>query len=425
MSVAADETGADDASNPHVASSDASIPDAPIPDAPIPDAPIPDAPTPDAPIADAAIADAAIADAAIADAPASDPAGEAAADRATRLAHRRGRWRRRAVLTSVALVVIVAGAAGTYAAIANSQQASGAARTGDSSLLPVPSSTRATTTTKPAPTTTSSSIPGLVQPKDQALPAPGNGIREGDRGPDVLAYEARLKALHFDPGVVDGYFDQDMQYAVTTVQKYFGLPRTGVIDTGVDFALTHFRYTPAEPKSEPDRVEIDLDKQVLTLYHDWQPQLLTTTSTGSGEHFCGGVDGCQYAITQVGHFHFYELYRGWQKGRLGTMWNPYYFNGSDAVHGLASVPTYPASHGCARIPMHIADYFYTLVHQGESVFVVGTPMHTGNGYIGPAPTTAPTTTAPTTTTPTTAPKKKTTPTTTKKPKTTTTVTPTT
>ena len=27
------------------------------------------------------------------------------------------------------------------------------------------------------------------------------------------------KALHFDPGPVDGYFDQDMQYAVTTVQK--------------------------------------------------------------------------------------------------------------------------------------------------------------------------------------------------------------
>ena len=62
---------------------------------------------------------------------------------------------------------------------------------------------------------------------------------------------------------------------------------------------------------------------------------MTTTSTGSGEHFCGGVDGCQYAITPTGHFHFYELDRGWQKGKLGTMWNPYYFNGSIAVHGLA------------------------------------------------------------------------------------------
>jgi peptidoglycan hydrolase-like protein with peptidoglycan-binding domain len=343
--------------------------------------------------------------------------GEAAyeADRATRLALRRGRWRRRAVGTLVALIVIAGGAAGTYAAVSNSQ-ASGAARA-VVSTLPAPSTTRSTTSTTRAPTTTTSTIPKVVEPKDEVLPDPGNGIRWGNSGASVLRYEARLKALHFDPGKIDGYFDQDMQYAVSTLQKYVGLPRTGVINNAVDFALTHFRYTPAEPKSEPDRVEIDLDKQVLTLYTNWQPQLLTTTSTGSGEHFCGGVDGCQYAITPVGHFHFYELHRGWQKGKLGTMWNPYYFNGSDAVHGLASVPNYPASHGCARIPMHIADYFYTLVHQGESVFVFGTPKKAGNGYIGPAPTTVPTTASTTTTTV----KPKTT-TTVKKPKTTTTVT---
>ena len=99
-------------------------------------------------------------------------------------------------------------------------------------------------------------------------------------------------------------------------------------------------------------------------------------------------------MTPAGHYHFYSLYRGWDKGKLGRMWNPYYFNGGIAVHGLASVPAYPASHGCARIPMHIADYFYTLVHNGESVFVVGTPQPRGNGYVGPvkpAPTTVPTT----------------------------------
>ncbi len=329
-------------------------------------------------------------------------------------------------------VVIVAGSAGTYAAVANSQHASGSsARADQTTLPPAPSTTRSTTTTTVAPATTTT-IPAVKQPKDKVLPAPGSGLRQGDRGASVFIYEARLKELHFDPGTIDGYFDQDMQYAVSTVQKYYGLPRTGVIDEGVDFALTHFEYKPAEPKSEPDRVEIDLDKQVLTLYKDWQPQLLTTTSTGSGEHFCGGVDGCQYAITPTGHFHFYQLIHGWQKGKLGTMWNPYYFNGSDAVHGLQSVPNYPASHGCSRIPMHIADYFHTLVHNGMSVFVVGTAKRSGNGYVGPAPkprpapptTTAPTTVAPPTT-PTTA--KKPTPTThapptTKPPKNTTTTT---
>jgi peptidoglycan hydrolase-like protein with peptidoglycan-binding domain len=206
-----------------------------------------------------------------------------------------------------------------------------------------------------------------------------------------------MKALHFDPGTVDGYFDQNTQYAVITVQKYFQQPRTGIIDAGVQLALSHFQYAPAEPSSEPDRVEIDLDKQVLTTYQNWQPILLTTTSTGSGEHFCGGVDGCQYAITPTGHYHFYSLYRGWDNGKLGRMWNPYYFNGGIAVHGLESVPTYPASHGCARIPMHIADYFYTLVHHGESVFVVGTPKQRGSGYVGPirtAPARPATTTVP-------------------------------
>jgi peptidoglycan hydrolase-like protein with peptidoglycan-binding domain len=259
------------------------------------------------------------------------------------------------VIASASALVIVAGAAGTYAAVANSQEASGAAP-GPVSTLPLASSTtRATTTTTTVPRTTTTTIPPVKQPKDQVMPSPGNGIRQWSRGPNVFIYEARMKELHFDPGKVDDVFDQDTRYAVTTVQKYFGLPRTGVIDVGVQLVLTHFAYTPAEPKSEPDRVEIDLDKQVLTLYQGWQPRLLTTTSTGNGAHFCGGVDGCQYAITPTGHFHFYHLVRGWQKGKLGTMWNPYYFTGSIAVHGLQSVPAYPASHGCARIPMHIAD----------------------------------------------------------------------
>ena len=316
-------------------------------------------------------------------------------------------------MTSVAVVVIVAGAAGTYAAVANSQQTSGtAAGPSGSSVPPAPSTTRRTTSTTVAPTTTT--IPPVTQPKDQVMPSPGNGLRQGNRGPSVFIYEARMKELHFDPGTVNDVFDQNTRYAVTTVQKYFGLPRTGVIDAGVQLVLTHFVYSPAEPKSEPDRVEIDLDRQVLTLYQGWQPRLLTTTSTGSGEHFCGGVDGCQYAITPTGHFHFYQLIHGWQKGKLGTMWNPYYFNGSDAVHGLQSVPAYPASHGCARIPMRIADYFYSLVHKGESVFVVGTAKRAGNGYIGPAPTRPSTTTTTTKPTPTTV-GRTTTPTTAKKP----------
>ena len=262
---------------------------------------------------------------------------------------------------------------------------------------PTSEKTVAPTTVKP--TTTTTTIPPIKQPNDVHMPDP-NGLHWGSRSGYVQIYEARMKELHFDPGPVDGYFDQDTQYAVVAVQKYFNLNRTGVIDTETQWVLSKFRYAPAMPQAEGDRVEIDLNRQVLTVYKNWQPTLITTTSTGSGAHFCGGEDGCQYAITPAGHYHFYQLDRGWKKGKLGRMWNPYFFNGGIAVHGLESVPAYPASHGCARIPMHVADYFYTLVNHGESVYVVGTPKQPGSAYVGPVKTVPTTTVAPTTIPPT-------------------------
>jgi hypothetical protein len=51
------------------------------------------------------------------------------------------------------------------------------------------------------------------------------------------------------------------------------------------------------------------------------------------------------------------------------MWNPVYFNYGIAVHGAKNVPTEPASHGCIRIPMFIADYFPSLVKNKDLVFV--------------------------------------------------------
>lgn len=311
--------------------------------------------------------------------------------RAERWAAHRGRTRRVALIT--AAVVVAAGvAAGAVAVIYDGSNGTAAPDDGKlAAAHPTTTSTTVATTTTMATTTTT--IPAIRQPAAAALPPlTGNGIGWGSSGPTTLAYEQRLKALHFDPGPVDGTYSEDTNYAVVAVEKLYGQPRDGVIGPNVKFILEHFTFKAAKPKAEADRVEIDLDTQVLTVFKHWQPILITTTSTGSGAHFCGGEDGCQYAITPAGKYHFYYLHEGWDKGKLGQMWNPYYFNGGIAVHGLASVPTYPASHGCARIPMDIANYFPMLVTKGEAVYVVGTPMQRGSGYVGPAPTTTTTTT---------------------------------
>jgi lipoprotein-anchoring transpeptidase ErfK/SrfK len=39
------------------------------------------------------------------------------------------------------------------------------------------------------------------------------------------------------------------------------------------------------------------------------------------------------------------------------------------VHGYPDVPPYPASHGCSRIPMWIAQTVYRLMPEGSAVYV--------------------------------------------------------
>jgi len=311
--------------------------------------------------------------------------------RAQRWADRRGRARRIAIVAGV--VAVLAGATVGALFVASGRSDGSANGPGKLAAAHTPSTPASTATSTSGASTTSTTRPHIHQPAPTLLPpAPGDGLSWGSSGPVVTAVQKRLKQLHFDPGTIDGQYGQDTSYAVVTVDKLLGLPRDGRITPAVELGLDHFKYTSAMPKAEGDRVEINLDSQVLTVFHNYQPILITTTSTGSGEHFCGGTDGCQYAITPAGHFHFSYLHPGWDAGKLGKMWNPYYFNGGIAVHGLQSVPAYPASHGCARIPMSIANYFPSLVTKGESVYVVGTPMKAGNGYIGPAPTTTTTTT---------------------------------
>jgi hypothetical protein len=121
-------------------------------------------------------------------------------------------------------------------------------------------------------------------------------------------------------------------------------------------------------------VEIDKARQLLFAYVNGELRLITHISTGSGKEYC--AEGkCGYkAITPEGAFRFMWRYSGWRESRLGKLYNPVYFTGSGiAVHGSTSVPTYPASHGCVRIPMHIAEYFPSLFARGDAVYVLAGP----------------------------------------------------
>ena len=264
--------------------------------------------------------------------------------------------------------------------------------------LPEPSVTTATTgstttTTTAADTTTTTAHTTTTGPR------PDDGVLErGDRGPDVEALQRRLAELHFDAGVPDGSFGLATMYAVEGFQSLAGMRADGKVGPEVAAALAHPpAVAPLVPGGEPTRVEVDKARQLLFVWMNNELRLISHVSTGSGKKYCVDGDCNNKAITPEGAFRFMWRYSGWRESRLGKLYNPVYFTGSGvAVHGSPSVPTYPASHGCVRIPMHISEYFPSLVKRGDAVYVLSGPgAHVGappprSTPTGPPPTDPPT-----------------------------------
>ncbi len=236
-----------------------------------------------------------------------------------------------------------------------------------------------TAPTEPSTTTTTSPPP---PPPWSIGPVPAKGLGPGDRGPQVRAIEERLTAFKYDVTVLDDVFDQNTGYAVMAFQKVIGLPRTGRVTQDVLDALAATATPPGPlvPGGGPTRIEIDLPRQVLFLYHDDALVRILPVSTGSGKRFC--ADGrCRTAVTPPGSYRVGYRVDGWDESSpLGRLFNPlYYMVGAGiAIHGYAEVPPQPASKGCVRIPMSAAA---TLPGQVPD----DTPVYVLDGKTPPAP----------------------------------------
>ncbi|WP_242901938.1 L,D-transpeptidase family protein [Actinomadura terrae] len=222
------------------------------------------------------------------------------------------------------------------------------------------------------PKTRSTPRPSPTRPP---LRAGDRKLRPGAEGADVRELQRRLTSLHYDPGKADGEYGTSTQLAVWAFQAVNRLKPTGTLGPAFWRALDD----PKEPRPmarrhEADRVDVDLRRQYLVLYKDGRPRLITHVSSGSGEYYCAKDRGatvarCRYAITGTGDFRTGRRAKGWEISPLGRLYNPVYFNGGIAFHGALDVPRYPASHGCVRMPMHVAEYFPSLVGTGVAVHV--------------------------------------------------------
>jgi peptidoglycan hydrolase-like protein with peptidoglycan-binding domain len=196
----------------------------------------------------------------------------------------------------------------------------------------------------------------------------------GYSGQEVADIQYRLKHLAYDPGAIDGVFGEPLQMALYAFQKVNGLPVTGTVGPEVRTALANPIVPTPAPGGEPDRVEISLPLQLLTVVRDGKVALITHMSSGShAQYGCRGRGrrrSCKVAVTPAGAFRIGRTQLGWRSGPLGRMYSPQYFTSrGHAIHGSTSVPLQPASHGCVRIPMHTAEWFPTLVFRGMPVYI--------------------------------------------------------
>jgi len=247
-----------------------------------------------------------------------------------------------------------------------------------------------------APLTVPDSVPDVVATVDTTTPVTKSQLdrtlSKGVAGGDVQDVQQRLTDLGFAPGPTDGIYGDETIKAVWAYEKLVmgvesNRPTGQVTPEMWDAMQEPFVIQPRRPDSTPNHTEVYLPEQVLAVFQDDVPVLITHMSSGTNEEWCeevtispgeyGNRDGdeplvrgeCGRSNTPGGVFEFYRQVEGIRDSALGSMWNPVYFNYGIAIHGAMNVPLQPASHGCIRIPLNISEGLEDLMDMGDQVLV--------------------------------------------------------
>lgn len=194
-----------------------------------------------------------------------------------------------------------------------------------------------------------------------------------------VAAEARLAQHGYWTGAIDGRWDELSRHALLAFQKVTGRKRTGQW-TREEYRALMAAEPPRPLDPGPAHIEIDLIRQVMLLVGERGDVTgILPVSTGNGREFVS-QGWARDAITRPGWYQVFKKIPGRRKSSLGLLYYPIYFMYGTAIHGAPSVPSYPASHGCVRVPMGVARRLYERVPLGMPVVI-----HAGGLPPRPAP----------------------------------------
>jgi hypothetical protein len=179
-------------------------------------------------------------------------------------------------------------------------------------------------------------------------------------GPDarkraVAALQRRLRRLGYVTGA-KGHFDARTARAVLAFRKVTGMRRTTEASTAVmrRIALGGGVFKIRRP-DHGRHAEADLTRQVLALIEGGKVRRIYPISSGKPS-----------TPTVLGSFRVYAKTPG--TNHKGMVDSAYFIRGY-ATHGYPSVPIYPASHGCLRLPIPDARTVYNWMRIGTPVDV--------------------------------------------------------
>ncbi len=185
---------------------------------------------------------------------------------------------------------------------------------------------------------------------------------------EKLEAQQLLNDLGYWTGPVGGVLDERFRHALIAFQKVQRRKLTGrLTPEGLQALRNASRPLPRE--TGYPHIEVDIDRQVLFIIDgSGTVARILPVSTGSGQLFT--EEGrTRRAYTPRGRFTVYRKIAGWRKAPLGLIYQPNYIFEGIAIHGSQSVPTYPASHGCVRIPMFAAKEVSKMTPVGTVVII--------------------------------------------------------
>ncbi len=152
--------------------------------------------------------------------------------------------------------------------------------------------------------------------------------------------QARLKELGYLVGAADGEAGQQTTSAIMAFQAVNGLSVDGQLGPQTYAALASPNREPSLRGGAANRIEVDMDRQVLHLVEGGKRVTTMKVSTGRGGTFESEAGETLRAETPVGTFTIDRRIAGEKPSSygIGSMWDPMYFHGPWAIHGSPTVP---------------------------------------------------------------------------------------